>query len=70
MANVLIYDKSLKDFIEKVGLASEDRDDLLLKMPQMDKEERIKLFKTLTQIYLLDLEERKVKEKIKKFWQK
>ena len=45
MANVLIYDKSLKDFIEKVGLASEDRDDLLLKMPQMDKEERIKLFK-------------------------
>ena len=70
MTNSLIYDKSLKNFIEKVGLATEDRDDLLAEMPKMDKEERVELFKTLTRIYLLDLEEADAKEKIRKFWQK
>ena len=70
MTNSLIYDKSLKNFIEKVGLATEDKDDLLAEMPKMDKEERVELFKTLTRIYLLDLEEADAKEKIRKFWQK
>ncbi|MFH1657090.1 MAG: hypothetical protein ABH919_01365 [bacterium] len=70
MTNSLIYDESLKNFIENIGLASEDKDDLLSKMPQMDEEERTKLFKTLTKIYLLDLEEEEAKQKIRKFWQK
>jgi len=67
---IFLYNESLKNFIEKVGLSREDKDDLLERLSQMDLEERIALFKTLTKIYLLDLEEKKAKERVRKFWKK
>jgi hypothetical protein len=69
-AKILLYNESLKNFIEKVGLNREDKDDLLERLSQMDLGERIALFKTLTNIYLLDLEEKEAIKRVKKFWQK
>lgn len=67
--NILLSNKTLEMFIKEVNISQDKKDFLLEKLPQLDLEERMALFKTLTQIYLLDLEEEKVKERIKKFWQ-
>ena len=63
----LLYNESLKNFIEGVGLSRKDKDDLLEKLPQLDLEERIALFKSLSKIHLVDLKEKKAIERIKKF---
>lgn len=69
MANPLINNESLKNFIWKVRLAQDKKDFLASKIPELDLEERKKLFFTLTEIYLLDLEEDKAVERINKHWQ-
>ena len=67
---IFLYNESLKKFIERVGLSRGDKDDLLKRVPQLDLEERIALFKALTKIYLLDLEEKEAIERIRRFWKK
>lgn len=66
----LINDGSLKKFIQGIKISQERKDFLLSKLPQMDFDERKALFKTLTEIHLLDLEEKEAIERIEKFWEK
>ena len=68
MANTLLKNGSLKKFIQSVNINEEKKKFLTSKVPEMDLEEREKLFKALTEIYLLDLEEKEAIEKVKKFW--
>lgn len=68
MQNILFSNKTLEEFINRVNLSQKKKDFLLSKLSQMDGEERAKLFKTLTQIYLLDQEEEKAKERLRKYW--
>lgn len=70
MAIPLINNESLKKFIQGIKISQERKDFLLSKLPQMDFEERKALFEMLTKIYLLNLEEKKAIERIKKFWEK
>jgi hypothetical protein len=65
MVNQLLLNNSFKSFIEKLEIEQEQKDSLLLKIPQLNKEERLKLLDTLGQIYLLNLEEQETIEKIK-----
>lgn len=65
MINQLLLNNSFKSFIEKLEIDQEQKDSLLLKIPQLNKEERLKLLDTLAQIYLLNLEEQETIEKIK-----
>lgn len=67
---IILYNESLKNFVEKLGISQELKDKLIAKIPQMDLKERISFFKTLTKIYLLDLEEKEAIARIKKFWVK
>ena len=69
MAQTLLNNNTLKDFIEAVNINQEKKDFLISKLPEMDREERQNLFKALAQIRLLDLEEKEVLERIKQFWQ-
>jgi hypothetical protein len=65
MVNQLLLNDNLKSFVEKLEIDQEQKDSLLFKIPQLDKEERLKLLDTLTQIYLLNSEEQETIEKIK-----
>ncbi len=65
-----LYNDSLKDFIKNIKISSEKKKSLVLKVPGMNLKERIRLFKTLTRIYLLDLEEAEAIERIDEFWKK
>jgi len=69
MAKTLLNDKNLEMFIHKLGIDQERKDFLLSKLPQMDIEDRIKLFNTLKDVYLLGLEEKEMIERVKKFSQ-
>lgn len=70
MAIPLINNESLKEFIQGAKISQERKDSLLSKLPEMDFDERKTLFETLTKIHLLDLEEEREIEQIKKFWEK
>lgn len=70
MVNLLLTNDSLKRFIKELKINKEDKSFLLSEVPQLDEEERIKLLETLKEIYLLDLEEKKALERIKKYWKK
>ncbi len=59
---------SLTKFIRDLGIDEEKKSFLLSKLPTMDLEERGKLLKVLTQTYILDLEEKKAIERMKKYW--
>jgi len=70
MVNPFLTNNALRKFVEGVKINQERKSFLLSKIPQLDEEERIKLFTLLKEIYLLDLEEEKAIKKVKKFWQK
>lgn len=67
---LFLTNKALESFIAKIRFSKERKDFLLSKIPQMDREERLKLFETLTKIFLLDLEEKRAIKRIKKYWKK
>lgn len=67
MRNIFFADNSLRNFIKKSSLKEDDKNFILSKLPLMDLAQRIKLFRALTDIYLLDLEEKESLEKIKRF---
>jgi len=69
MTNILLNNKSLEMFIQTVGIDQEEKDFMLSKLPQMDLEERMKLFDVLKEIYLLDLEEEKAVARAKRIRQ-
>ena len=68
MDHSLINNQSLEKFIQCLKISGEKKDFLLGKIPEMDAEERLALFKTLTKVYLLDLEEKEAVDRIIKFW--
>ncbi|MEA3453136.1 MAG: hypothetical protein U9Q96_02250 [Patescibacteria group bacterium] len=68
MTNNLINNASLTKSIGEANIEQADKDLLLSKLPDMDEETRISLFKTLSEIHLLDMEEEQAKERVKKNW--
>ncbi len=58
MANQLLNDETLKGFIEIVEIGVEQKSYLLNRLPEMDGDERLKLFNVLKDVYLLDIEEK------------
>lgn len=67
---IFLYNESLKNFIEKLKISSEAKSALIAKIPRLDLKERVSLFRTLTKIYLSELEEKEAIARIKKFWEK
>jgi hypothetical protein len=65
MANQLLNDETLKDFIGIVAIGAEQKDFLINRLPEMDGEERLKMFNVLKEIYLLDIEEKDAVERVK-----
>ena len=64
----LLHNKSLIKFVQLLGI-SEDRKELLIsKIPELDLEQRKKLFKTLIDVYRLDIKEKEAIERIEKYW--
>lgn len=70
MTHSLINNQSLEKFVRGLKVSAEKRDFLLEKIPEMDTEERLALFKTLTKIHFLDLEEKEAVGRIRKFWKR
>ncbi len=70
MANSILVNDNLKSFVKKLDISQDKKDALLLKIPKLDKEERLKLLDVLSEMYLSTLEEKKVIEKIKADWDK
>jgi len=66
MANQLLNDETLTEFIGIVGIDSNQKDYLISRLPEMDGDERLKLFNVLKEIYLLDIEEKDAIERVKK----
>ena len=69
MANPILNNDNLKDFIETLKINEEQKKILLDKLPQMDGKERIELLKTLKDVYLLNEEENQALQKIKDNWE-
>jgi len=70
MANPLLTNNNLKNFIETLKLADEQKKFLIDELPQMDVKERMELLETLEKVYLLNEEEKEALKKIKDNWQK
>ena len=64
----ILKNNSLKSLILSLNIKKEQEYFLLDKIPQMDEEERISLLKTLTDVYLLNIEEKESSERLKKLW--
>lgn len=69
MTNALIKNKGLQDMVKSLKIEKDQESFLLEKIPQMDKEERVSLFKTLMEVYLLNTEETESLERLRKLWQ-
>jgi len=70
MVNPLLETDNLKNFILSLKISPEQEKFLLDELPSMDEKERLELLNTLKDVYLLNEEEKKAKEKIKNNWEK
>lgn len=68
MSNYLINNAGLTKSIKGANIEQADKDFLLERLAEMDTETRRSLLKTLSEIYLLDIEERQAKERIREYW--
>ncbi|MEK7142350.1 MAG: hypothetical protein AAB818_02070 [Patescibacteria group bacterium] len=64
----ILKNNSLKSLVLSLGIKKEQESFLLDKIPQLDEDERIALLKTLTDVYLLNMEEKESAERLKKLW--
>lgn len=64
----ILKNNSLKSLVLSLNIKKEQETFLLEKIPQLDEEERIALLKTLTDVYLLNIEEKESVERLKKLW--
>lgn len=64
----ILKNNSLKSLVLSLGIKKEQESFLLEKIPQLDEDERIALLKTLTDVYLLNMEEKESAERLKKLW--
>lgn len=67
--NALIKNKGLQALVKSLKIDKDQESFLLEKIPQMDKEERVSLFKTLMEVHLLNMEEKESLERLRKLWQ-
>lgn len=67
--NALIKNNSLQSLASSLKINKEQEKLLFDKIPQMDAEERVSLFKTLAEAYLLNIEEKESIGRLKKLWQ-
>ncbi|RJQ31326.1 hypothetical protein C4572_02760 [Candidatus Parcubacteria bacterium] len=70
MQSNILKDNSLQNLVRTLKIDEESRSLLIEKIPQMNLEERIGLWKDLADIYLLDLEEEEALKNLRKFWKK
>lgn len=70
MPITLFNNQTLKDFLETLNINKSQKSLLISKLPQMDLEERELLFRTLSDVYFLGLEEKEAKKKVQEFWSK
>lgn len=70
MANILLLNNNLKNFVAGLDISKDKKDALLLKIPKLDMEKRLKLLDVLSEMYISTLEEKKAIEKIKADWNK
>ena len=66
MINPLLNNKTLIKFVQDVNIKEDQKEFFISKIPELDEEERMSLFITLTKIYFLDLEEKQALETIEK----
>lgn len=64
----ILKNNSLKSLVLSLNIKKEQETFLLDKIPQLDEDERIALLKTLTDVYLLNIEEKESAERLKKLW--
>lgn len=64
----ILKNNSLKSLVLSLNIKKEQETFLLDKIPQLDEDERIALLKTLTDVYLLNMEEKESAERLKKLW--
>lgn len=64
----ILKNNSLKSLVLSLNIKKEQETFLLDKIPQLDEDERIALLKTLTDVYLLNIEEKESSERLKKLW--
>lgn len=64
----ILKNNSLKSLVLSLNIKKEQEAFLLEKIPQLDEEERIALLKTLTDVYLLNIEEKESADRLKKLW--
>ncbi len=65
MVNPFLTNTCLQNLTKRVELPKEKKDILLKKIPYLNAEERMKVFVFLKNVYVLDLEEKRVMEKLK-----
>ena len=72
MANVksLFYNDSLKSLINSIEIKKNQKKLLLSKISGMNQKERERLFKTLTEVFLLDKKEDESLKRVERFWKK
>lgn len=67
MANDILKNNSLQSLIRSLSVDKDQEVLLLEKVPEMGLKERVDLFKDLTEIYLLNLEEKESLENLRRF---
>jgi hypothetical protein len=65
--NPLLTNGSLANLINSLVLHKNQKATLLHKLPQLDESERQKLFATLQEVFLLDMEARGAVERLEKY---
>lgn len=66
-----LFDKKIiNDFINSLNISEERKKTLSEKIPSLTKEEKLYLWKYLTDIYQLDIEEKEVIKRMKKYFKK
>ncbi|MDD5146337.1 MAG: hypothetical protein PHN39_01110 [Candidatus Pacebacteria bacterium] len=67
MDNPFLHNDALIRFIQACGLDEEGKQFLISKVPQLDDEERISLFETLKEVFLLDMEQKESLERLNQY---
>jgi len=70
MVNPFLTNDALKMFLGELEIEKEKREFLISKIPQMDEEERIKLFNVLKAVYLLEIEKQRAINRVRKYREK
>ena len=70
MVNPFLTNDALKMFLGELEIEKEKREFLISKIPQMDEEERIKLFNVLKAVYLLEIEKQRAIDRVRKYREK